>query len=451
MTMYLRVTDGTNTIELSQTSPVTGCTYFPTAAKRGDLSIEETATVNLAGTPAAIRALISSLEQLFEAAARRAEAGVGTRVHVEYQAVAADALYRSELLDGMVLGADEPILRRYDTPTGLAAIRLGVILKRRVWADGCSWEASTETELAISSKANGTPTAGGVTIANRTDSSHGNWVQVAAAQVIGSGPAPVRVSMRNTSGSDQHYNNLYISTNAHSDPANFAHFLEAESRSSGGTVLNDSSSSNNQYVNITVIGSGGGMLWTLPSSVMNGGGRTFRLLARLRLSPAAPIYATPMIKEPNGLVPLATGVEVKIDTSGFLLLDLGELAIPPGAVDATNLDQLTLYLALRCDTSALLSLDYIQLTPTESLRHLYQLGFSIANNDYVEDDGSLGQAYAISGGQKSAIHVQMGRPVMVWPNALQRIYFLYDSDSGVSPTTATMSIRLYYRPRRRTV
>lgn len=449
--MYLRLTDGTTNVELSMTSPVTGCTYFPVSAKRGDLTIEETATVNLAGTPAAIRALLNSLEQLFEAAARRAEDGVGTRIYVEYKAVTADALYRSEVLDGHVLGAENPGLRRYDAGATVS-IQIGVIWSRRVWADGCSWEASSETELQLTSFANSTPATGGVSIANHTDSGHGNWVQIAAAQVIGSGPAPVRIRMQNTSGSDQNYTNFYISTNAHSAPATFTHFLEGEDATGGGTSMSDSGSSNGHYISFPVSGSGSGLLWTLPSSVMAGaGGRTFRLLARLFDNPGATLYVTPAIRDPDGLVTLAPGLEVKIATSGFKLLDLGSLAIPPGAVDASSLDNLTLYLALRCDTSDALKLDYVQLTPTESLRHLYQLGYAIANGDFVEDDGILGQAYAISGSSKSPLHVQMGAPVMVWPNTLQRVYFLYDSDFGASPIAATLNVRMYYRPRRRTV
>lgn len=449
--MYLRLTDGTTNLELSTTSPVTGCTYFPQAAKRGDLTIEETATVNLAGTPTAIRALISSIERLFWAAAERAANGVGTRVFAEYKAVSADALYRSELVDGRVLGAENPALRKYDAGTTVS-IQIAVIFMRRVWADGCSWEASSETELELSSFADATSATGGVSIANHTDSGHGNWVEIAAAQVIGSGPAPLRVNMQNTSGMDQYYGNFYISTNAHSAPSTFTHIVEGEDCTSGGTNTADTDSSSGHYLSFPVSGSGTGMLFALPSGVTaGGGGRTFRLLARLLVNPTAPVYVTPMIKDANGLVPLATGIEVKIETSGYLLIDLGALAIPPGAVDATSLDNLTLYLALRCDTSATLALDYLQLTPTESLRHLYQLGYSIADSDYVEDDGSLGQAYAISGGLKSALHIQMGKPVMVWPDTLQRIYFLYDSDSGRSPIAATLSVRLYYRPRRRTV
>lgn len=450
--MYLRLTDGSTNIELSQTAPVTGCTYFPSAAKRGDVSISETATVNLTGTPAALVALIESIEQLLEEAARRAEMGVGTRVFAEYRAVSTDPSYRSEILDGQVLGSENPALRRFETASGTATIQIGVLWTRRVWPDGCSWEASTETELAISSKAQSTAATGGRTIANCNDGTRGNYVEIAASQVIGSGPAPVRINLKNSSGATQNYTNFYFATNAQSDPANFTHFLEGEARTSGGTVTANGSSSGGSYNSFAVTGSGTGILWSLPSAVTNGGeGRTFRLLARLLGNPGAPIYATPMIKDNGGLIPLATGVEVKIDTSGFLLIDLGELPIPPGAVDATSLAPLTLYLALRCDTSATLQLDYIQLTPTESLRHLYQRGYGVANNDFVEDDGILGQAYALSGTNKYPIHIQLGKPVMVWPNTLQRIYFLFDSDFGASPVAATSVVRLFYRPRRRTV
>jgi len=446
MPLTLRITDGTTTIELSQTAPVNGCTYFPQAAAAGDDSVTETTIVNLSGTDAAIRTVTNGVERMFEAARRRALLGVGTRIFAEYRPVSSDPFYRSEILDGRISWADNPDLRRLEPVAGNPTVQVAVIWERRAWPDGTSWEGQ-ETELALSSKANASPVTGGVSIANSTDSTHGNWVQ--AASVVGSGPAPLRINLKNTSGSSQAYGNFWLATNAQSDPTTFTHILEGESRTAGyGTVTADGACSGGNYVSRAVAGTTD-ILWPLPTTVTQSGeGRNFRLLARLRNLPIAPIYATPMIKDGNGLTILGEGIEVMIPTAGYRIIDLGALPIPPGAGDATSLAALTFYLLLRCDTSATLELDYIQLTPTESLRHLLQRGYSIPNNDAVEDDGINGLAYAISGGVKYPLHVQMGSPVMVWPNATQRIYILFDSDSGASPVAATSTIRAYYRPRR---
>lgn len=442
--MLLQLTDGTTTIDLTSTAPVTGCIYFPQMPRSlRAKSVEETATVRLTGTDSQIRATTNAIERMFEQAIERAEDGVGPRVWVMYRPVPSDSLYRAKVRAGRLSWSDEPMLRRLKetTPTVMVAL-----LWEREPFEG------PEVEAAIKSKANGTPGTGGKAVANSSDSSRGNWVEIASTEIIGTLPALTRISMQNTSGSGQDYSNIWIATNVKSDPVNFVHVIEGESKiTGGGTVTADSGSSSGNYISYPVSGSTL-MAWSLPAATVDDcGGRDFRLLARLVSLPAAPIYVTPIIKEYNNLITLIAGKEMRIDPSGFRLVDLGSLPIPPGGGDASGWAGLTLYLGLRCDTSATLALDYIQLTPTDSLRHLYQRGMTIPNNDYVEDHAIDGLAYSIESGAKHPLHMQLESPVMVWPGVTQRIYFLYDSTFGASPVAATLSVRVYYRPRRWTV
>jgi len=452
--MNLRLTDTTNNIDLVSTSPVTGCTYFPNTASKGDRDITETATVNLTGTPVAILAITNGIERFFDQARSRAALGVGTRIYVEYKPVSSQSYYRSEILDGKILWSDDSAKRRLETTTGTATVQIGVMWQRRVWADGTSWEDSTELEIGLVSKATTIETVNGVTIHDHNDSTHGNWVEIDNLEIIGTGAAPVRISMQNTSGSDQDYANIYIATNAHSNPQNFAHVIEGEATTSGGSTNSDTGSSNGSYQSATISGSGTGFAFDLSTTqVRAGAGRDFQLIARLVSIPTAPIYVTPMIKDAAGLIPLASGLEVSVNSTDtpWQLVRLGALPIPPGAVDADSLSGAVLYLALRCDTSDAFAIDFIQLTPTESLRHLYQRGYSVASNEYIEDDGISNMAHITSSGVKYPIVIQKGSPVKVWPQTTQRIYFLFDTSSGSVPITASMKVKMYYRPRRHSV
>lgn len=452
--MNLRLTDTTNNIDLVSVSPVTGCTYFPSTASKGDKDIVETATVNLTGTPVAILAVTNGIERFFDQARDRAALGVGTRIYVEYRSVSNQYYYRSEILDGKILWSDDSAKRRLETTSGTATVQIGVMWQRRVWADGTSWENSTELEIGLVSKATTIETVNGVTIHDHNDSGHGNWVEIDYLEIIGTGAAPVRISMQNTSGSDQDYTNIYIATNAHSNPQNFAHVIEGEATTSGGSTSGDTSSSNGNYQSVTVSGGGTGLAWNLSTTqVRAGAGRDFQIIARLVSIPSAPIYVTPMIKDAAGLIPLASGLEVSVNSTDtlFQLVRLGALPIPPGAVDADTLSGAVLYLGLRCDTSATFAIDFIQLTPTESLRHLYQRGYTVASNEYIEDDGVNGIAFITSGGLQYPIVIQKGSPVKVWPQTRQRIYFLFDVASGSVPISASMKVRMYYRPRRHSV
>ena len=451
--MNLRLTDTTNNIDLVSTSPVTGCTYFPSTPSKGDTEIAETAIINLTGTPVAILAITNGIERFFDQARDRALLGVGTRIYVEYKPVSSQSYYRSQILDVKIVWSDDSAKRRLDTTTGTATVQIAVIWSRRVWDDGTSWEDSTELEIAMVSKASTIETVAGVTIHNHTDSGHGNWVEIDNLEIIGTGAAPVRINMQNTSGSDQGYRNVYIASNAHSDPANFDHMLEGEDCTSGGAITADSGSSGGNYLTFTVSGTSV-LNWTITAAqVQDGAGRDFQLIARLLANPAAPIYLTPMIRDVNGLIPLAIGSEIVIDSTDtpYQLVRLGSLPIPPGSVDASSLAGVTLSFTVRCDTSAHFTPDFIQLTPTESLRHLYQQGYDVANNDFIEDDGTQDMAYLIISGVKYPYVIQKGSPVKVWPQTRQRIYFLFDTGTGPAPVNASMKIHMYYRPRRHTV
>lgn len=450
--MYLAITDGTTTITLSGTSPVLGCTYYPATAQRSGGAyqpVTETAEINLRGTAAAMRTTINAIEDMLQAAIQRQARGVGERVFVLYKPVDGDsAAYRSEVLDGRVMLSNEPMLRRFgDTsPT----IRIGVIWQRAHW-----WEGAL-TELSISANGQAAST-GGRTIYN--DPANGNWLQIAADQVTGVLPAPVRLELFNGTGASKNYRKMFLAVNANSDPANLTHFLQAEARLSGGTLSADAtcSGSGNNCLNfmasppIT-------LSWTLPSATLQKTrGRVFRILARFA-DHAGAMYVTPHIADANGTI-IWTGDEVALDfIGGESWRDLGAVSLPPGGY-ATDYGAHRLVLVFR--GGAVVQLDVLQLTATDSYRYLGMpaTGVAVPNAGAIVHDGIEGAAYVLSGlgGTRTALASSYGGPLTLEPGMVQRIYVLNQIDAGLSggaggaPIGGIISARVFYRPRRLTV
>jgi len=447
--MYRSISSGATEIVLSGVAPVRGCTYFPaTATRRGAewQPVTETAEVNLSGTAAAIRAIDNGLNALFELAADRAATGAGERVFVNYKPVDGDAAaYRSEITEGRVVWSTNPGLRRLGDAYPVAQV--AVIWTRAHW-----WEGA-EAEIALS--ANGqAATTGGRTIYNNP--ANGNWVQMAAAQVGGVLPAPVRLELSNTAGAVRNLRKLFLSVNAYSDPANLVHYLQGEARVSGGTVDTDAAHSGGQALAFTVSGAPVTFAWTLPAAdLARTKGRRVRLVARFAGTTGG-LYVTPQVRTATGAV-LWTGDELSI---GPLLYeawrDLGLVPMPPGGYASAYAAH---QLALIFRGTGIGLLDVLQLTPVDAFRYLEMPvpGVPVPNGAAAILDSIEGRAYVLASGAQTGLATSFGGGLALMPGVIQRIYILWQIHAGATagegdaPIGDTMSVRAYYRPRRVTV
>lgn len=440
--MYLDISDGTTTVVLSGTSPVTGCTFFPKTSqyKNGDWQpVTEDAIVNLRGTHSAIRSTTNSVEGLIQAAVRRQQTGVGPRVYVNYKPVDSDSAYRSEVIDGRVNWSSEPGLRRLGDTNPPAQVQI-------IWTRQAGWDGP-ESELSISSNGQAAAT-GGRTVTNNPAGA--NWVQAAAAQVGGVLPTPVRIELTNSSGSSQAYRKLVVGLNAYSDPANLVYYLQGEARASGGTVTSDATCSGGSRLDFTATSSPTTFQWTLPAADMQRtDGRRARLVARMNFVTGA-LYVRPKILDSGGNQVLWQGDELSLGTlSDVMLWDLGIIPLPPGGY-GTSYGAVRLGLEVRGASNA--SLDVLQLTMIDSYRFYELPSVSVAANSVIVLDSIDQRNYVSISGAWMPLPVAFGEPIMAQPNTLQRFHFLYEiaATNGV-PITGTLSARIYARPRRLTV
>jgi hypothetical protein len=444
MTMQLRISDGTLTVDMAgSTTGITGSTYFPLAPSATDTSVSEQAELVCSGTAANIRSALNNIERLLLAAAQRRATNYGTKVFIEYKPVAGDGLYRSECYGGRLVFSEDPGARRFDDTS--PKIKVAVVWERAPW-----WEGA-ETEIELSSNGYAAAT-GGRTITNVGSSA---YVQVAAAQVTGTLPAPVRLRVFNTAGSSRGFANFYVGLNSFSAPSTFLGQIEGEAEVYGGTGTGSGACSGGNYQAFSITSTKTLMgRWTIPAAMMAGNGRWFRLLCRFATY-ATGDRVTPVIYDSGGSLQLWEGDEVVLNAtpSRIDLVDLGSVPIPPGPYDA-NYAQVQLGLKMRTLTgSSTVGVDYFQFHALDGYRHLYQLGYSTANNAGVEIDEIEGVTYVTAGvaGDRMPIIVPRGTPLMLQPNTLQRIYTLADLGTGTNTITDTMSVRAWIRPRRATV
>lgn len=443
--MYLSISSGATEVVLSGTSPVRGCTYFPSTAQQqaGEWQpVTETAEVNLSGTAAAMRTTVNNLEKLFVAATRRQQTGMGERVFVNYKIIDADATtYRSEITEGRVVWSTNPGLRRLGDANPFAQV--AVIWTRAYWWEG----AEVEAQLSATSQAAAT---GGRTVGN--DPATANWVQMAAAQVTGVLPTPARVVLTNNSGGTRAYRNVFLALNANSDPANLGYHLQGEARTSGGTVTNDATASGGQKLDFVVSGSPVTFAWVLlQTRLARTKGRRARILGRFT-DTSGTLLIKPQIRSSSGDV-LWEGDELALNPLIYgAWVDLGIVPLPPGGYSASY-DAHQLALVFR--GTGVGSLDVLQLSMLDSYRalDLPATGLYVANGAALVLDGIEGLAYEAASGVNTPMPTGAGGAIMLQPGMTQRIYILHNlyEVGNYAPIGTTFSVQVFYRPRRLTV
>ena len=450
----LALTNGTTTINLADLTNTLTTKYTPATAETDELAALKlgdggeltrvdlrnvTETVELllmATTKPNLQALINSIEAMLFTARWRQKEKVGPRVYLQLQVDGEAQTWRSEILSGR-LALDEEALTLW--PNVKAAARLH--LTRRYY-----WEGA-EVELQLSTS-NQSAATGGRTIRNHDDSGTGddNWVQIAADQVKGTLPTPVRLMLTNVSGAAQGYRDIYLAVNAFADPGNFVHMIEGESFS-GLASSADVNSSNGAAGTLTWTGVATATVTIPASTVQAAAGRFFRLLARFNTA-IGHFYVQPILRDANGLLDVyAVGDEVYVASDNRRLVDLGVVPLPPSKGENVSWAALTLMLRLRAPASSTIGLDFIQLTPLDSYCAITQRGYDIPANGVISIDGQNGVVH--SGGY--AIYTPVAFPLYLFPMRLQRILIL-ENEGVTAPAIAnSFSVRAYVRPRRLTV
>lgn len=426
--MNLKLT-GTQTIALTNG---TGAIITDFKPGKDTLEVKEVdlfADVVLLGSRATIQTAKDNIDAILSHA-RRAQLDLSlTKIYVEVETDGTNYL-RSEIVDGnLETGSDffDRVARNH------APVRLW--LKRKNY-----WEGA-EAQIPLTNE-NGTGNTTGLVVYNTNDmtgtapTKRVNYVKMAAAAVTGSIPTPPRIEITNTyNNGTARISNVWVGLAIDDATYPLTWFLDQT------MALN---TSNNTETQIS--------LTTLTTAFLNGAnGAHYRVFTKnpgsyqdLRLNAAlyfpASVALTPMQKAPEVIM------------WGGGVTDLGTLQIPPWLPNIKNQEEIGLRIGGRRTGGFNITLSDIFLFPAHAFRQLIPRGYGIAYTVRLVDDGITDTVWTDgwSGTPKTGHYSGYGEPIKLTPGKDQRLLFLNNTMTGGIDDAQTMTIKLFYRPRRLT-
>lgn len=366
----------------------------------------------------------------------------GPKVYLEVQLEADSSFWASEILMMRLQPADDMLIQMAQ-----GKLTFDVEITRRGY-----WQKVTASTLT-GTNGNGSSTA--ITIKNHDDGGAGddNWASYPGSNIAGTLPGPVRLTIKNASGSSFAFKNVYLGVNGVADPANFQHVWEAENATGGiGSNTSDANSSNGSYRTITVASASDvTALYWIPSTSFFAAARGIVFRALLACKAAIPV---------NAFVSLGTGVfdsplfvrtwrgdEVQGDGASRIY-DLGNVRLPP-----TNFVSGTTYssgfsLNLRTTGASAINPDFIMFVPASNYCKITQGASSLltGNNEFLVYDAANNEAtYKNSSGNKLPIYTTSGADLMLWPINTNRIYVLFDEPSYTATRSLTLQVEHFAR------
>jgi hypothetical protein len=321
-----------------------------------------------AASGAALQAKIANIERFIENMTRRQSTRSGDRGYLYIQMSSDAEVWRSEIVSARLQMGDDT-LRLW----GNNGAEVLLIVTRRPF-----WETVAEVAIPLDNTSAGAKTTSGVTIYNHDDATtgHDNWVEVAAADVVGNLPAPLRLRLTNNTGGNVGCRNFYQASNAHFAPTTFAHVIEGESMA-GITQVVDSASSAGYFGRATwttlIAHSVDMFKWPLSSAVLDAAaGGFFRVMVRFASTPPTGIELQLHVKTTLAQV-FSLWSGPKITATGNKLQDLGVLQLPPGA-SSQNHGDIGLLLTAEYGGTGQLDVDFLHFTPANSTRTIKQAG-----------------------------------------------------------------------------
>lgn len=436
--MNLRLNDGTTQLNLSDGTYARVVGFAPDSGDK-DTTVARIDAVCV-GSRSAIIATVNSINNMIERAKARQQVRRGARVYLEIDE--GDGwLLRSEIIDGSILtdsNTYDRLSRNYAPIT--------LIVERKNY-----WESTSETQIPLSNE-NGTNNTSGLNIYNCNDGAgsspnkRNNYIEISSSAVSGDLPAPPRIEFTYLSTGSIY--EMFLSHNWRSAPATLTHWYEFSgiysatcSGTSYTTVSSGPSAPSDAHILATISS----------AQVSKLLGRSYRVLVRLYSSAVSTYIYYPAILELAGSKSYGAPIIINSPISGAYLYDFGQLpAIPPyesagdpiGAFDfgvrVANMPALTG-----------VDVDYMQLTPVDGYRKISNIGAS--QNYKLVLDESAGEAKTFNTTPAiyayCAIH---GAPIMLFPGVTQRLYCLWN-DYTTNTVSAYGSVKIYYRPRRKTL
>lgn len=437
MASTLQITDGTTTIDLISASAAGLRDYQIIGARASETSTDEQVNVNFLSYSTG-RTTVNSINTIFARARQRALTSTGPRCFVQMAIEGEGTTWRSEITDGFVTPGDATL--GSDPASNNLYVTVG-------WTRMPYWEGA-RTQIAISNQSASNNTSGLTINSHTVSGSASAYCTIASSVITGDVPTPVEVQLTNTTGSALGYcmYGLMLGTTGWTTPA----FLQGESATYTGGSNVGGSGSGNSYKSAPISAGSNYMDWTVTDSMLSlsDGKSAVPVVAHISVPPACYL---------SGYLGGLTTDYASTNTSRLWTV-LPPMMLPParnGGPYASHTFEITIYLP---SGSGTITVDYVHFIPcTDGWREIVAAANgsnTIANGDILVDDNIEGYTYSSSSGNRNSAYDAHGTPPMLIPGQAATLNFFLGTVSaagGSVSTSNTVTAKLYYRPRRRSI
>lgn len=444
MAILLNITDSTDTLDLANGTTAHTTEYTPRRPDDSTATWVEDEIPMYFGSTTAGRSALLDFERLMEQARNYTQKKRGSRIYLQYKPETLETTYRALVYDGT-----------YSIAPGLHTSQWGGgFMEATLRVKRGPFEAA-RTQIPLTN-GNGSDNTAGLTVYchDDADSGHDNQVEINPLYVDGSLPTPIELRIVNSYNNAARLERLYVGHNVFSAPASFAHVLEGEDSTGGGTVTASASNSAGNYMARSWTGTGDVVAyrWALSSSTLNNAkGGLFRVIARLATAPVGDIWVRVKVQM-AGLSDVGVpGPWVKL--TPYIMQSLDSLQLPPWLPEVTSIGSLDLVLEARRDNVGTnnLNIDFVHLFALDGWRELRARGYGVQYNETLIDDRIEDRLYVLTGASAAYGHYVGSGEILLVPNKTQRLYFLQQDWLGNAAIDRTLSVRAWHRPRRWTI
>lgn len=421
----------------SSMSGIVGANYEPAISSEEE--VNEEILLTLKGTHAQMDTVIQALEQKIMLANRYSQERIGYPHYLRVTADQSGVFYYSRILNASLTPAKKSM-------TYYAGGSLGMVLKirRKNYFD------SDEVALPISGSGMGDVTTG-LPLVNHDDSGHDHAFYAYQDDVDTELPAPLRLEITNTDGSNT-LKDLIIGSFQYDVLSTKPKLVYEAETGNGGTTVSSSSATNGSFQRHTWSAAGWTDLtyWAMSlSDLAKYQGRAVRPLIRLANNHAYDGLLMKLSVVSNG-VTIWEGNEVpSVAGSGFV--EFGILRIPAGETLGTNgpyTQDLHLHVYKEGTSSATLDLDDLILMPTDSFsKHLGLV--ALAQNNKLIDDAFYGVSYGEQSDYEIGTHIALNRGHFLMPKHNGYFVLFMVNGNGMAPIAQSVSVKAWCRQRRR--
>lgn len=388
-------------------------------------------------TSALVAAKVRAIEAILDLARQDTYGSLDGRVYLVAELEHDTEIWRSQILTARLVlpqGTDE-IWKKYTTAT--------LIITRRFY-----FEVAQIRTVELTSGPTPTPTAGYVNIYNADDThaTNRNWFQIAAAQVVGSIPAPAKISVKNASGSTRAATSLFLGNYVFNNPTTVDPIFRVEDVA--GTLTAGTTEGSIAYWHLI----GGNLTDAFKGQI----GRLVAVFTDRPLGTTL-VRAAMDYRGPAPILNLALG-EQALNAASDYAMDLGGIPIPPGQNWANVGDRLYLSVMAKTPTGTdTITFDWVQVFPGGAgryrvLRGIYDSLTLNATNEFV-DDGVNGGSWLRDNvnSVNLPLYKPLFDPIYLWPGRINRLRALINSGNNPFEAGQLWQVKVEYRPRRLTL